>query len=202
MKEEKEKKRKKAAVFIALLVLLVIMTGAFIWTLAKYVTSETVSDDTNAAKFGLNISEEINLFSDSYTNVQADTEGKKIIAPGTSGQYKFEVTGTSEVAYKVSANISVVYSAAWDGYEPLRFSINGDVWTEFIPFCENLSNALESDVIQPNSPYSNTQTIYWKWPFFVSPENDIKDTNIGFLAADGADLTVTVSIEVIASQVD
>ena len=198
MTEKKERK----FLLAALLVVTVLITSILVGTLAKYITTGEISDEGNAAKFGLNIPNTVNLFSDSYTNVQAETDGKKIIAPGTSGQYKFEVTGTSEVSYKVSAEIAVNYSEAWDGYEPLEFSIDGTNWTNLTDFKTNLSSALSSETMSPNAAYASTQTIYWRWPFFVSEENDVKDTNIGSLAADGTVFKVTVSITVTASQVD
>ena len=197
---KKQKNRKTR--LIALLVLSVVVTGAFIGTLAKYMTSRTVTDEAVTAKFGLDVPTVINLFSDSYTNVTADTSGKKIIAPGTSGQYRFQITGTSEVAYKVIANIAVAYSDEWNGYAPLEFSINGTNWTNLEDFKANLSNALASETMAPGEAYASTQTIYWKWPFHTSAENDIKDTQMGMAAATGTAPKVTVSIEVIAEQID
>ena len=197
-----EKKKQRKFILIALLALIVIVTAALIGTLARYMTLRTVSDDAVVANFGLNIPNSINLFSDSYTNVQADTDGKKIIAPGTSGQYSFKVTGTSEVAYRVSANISVVYSEEWNGYAPLKFSIDGINWTDFEEFKENLRVALERETMQPNEEYANTQTIYWEWPFFTSSGDDIRDTEMGAAAAAGTAPKVTVSVEVTAAQID
>ena len=197
----KTRKDRKMAL-IALLILSVVATSAFIGTLAKYVTSGTVSDEAVVAKFGLGLPNTIDLFSDSYTNVEADTDGKKIIAPGTTGQYTFEVTGTSEVAYKVSADITVAYSEEWNGYAPLKFSVNGTDWTTLEDFKENLSSSLAREVMAPGEKYANTQTIYWKWPFYVSNENDIIDTEMGVAAATKTAPKVTVNIEVTAAQID
>ena len=197
-----EKKKNKKFLLFVVLIILVAISGAIIGTFAKYITSEKVSDDAVVAKFGLDIPDTINLFSDSYTNVEADAEGKKIIAPGTSGQYKFVVTGTSEVAYKVESNIGITYSEEWDGYTPLEFSVDGNTWTNFTVFKTNLSNALESQVMAPNTEYASTQTIYWRWPFYTSAENDIKDTKAGIASAEGTAPEVTIDIEMTAKQVD
>ena len=197
-----KKQKNKKTLLIAFLILSVVATGAFIGTLAKYVTSDTASDEAVVARFGLGVPNTINLFSDSYTNVKADVDGKKIIAPGTTGQYKFEVTGTSEVAYKVSANVTVTYSEEWDGYAPLMFSVNGTDWIDLADFKEALSNALASETMAPGEEYASTQTIYWSWPFYVSDGNDIKDTAMGEAAATGTAPKVTVSIEMTAAQVD
>ena len=198
-----QKQKNKKMVFIGLLVLCVLATGAFIGTLAKYVTSGNVGDSADVAKFGLNIPTEISLFSDSYTNVKADVEGDKIIAPGTEGRYKFEVTGTSEVAYKVSADIAITYSEAWDGYTPLLFSLNGTDWTgDLAAFQTSLNSALDSEIMAPGAAYASEQTIHWQWPFHVSAELDIKDTQMGAIAATETAPEVTVSIQVTAAQID
>ena len=199
---EQKKRKKKRFLIISLFVLLVAVISAFMGSFAGYILSSTISDNASVARFGLNIPNTVDLFADSYTNVKADTDGKKIIAPGTEGQYKFEVTGTSEVAYQVSAAVSLTYSAAWDGYEPLKFSINGTDWTDFDQFQTDLSNALSSTVMTPNTAYASTQTIYWKWPFTVSSAKDIQDTDMGTAAATGTAPTVALSIEVTAAQVD
>ena len=196
-----EKKSNKTMI-LALLVLVLIITGTFIATYAKYVTANTVDESAVVAKFGLNIPGTIDLFADSYTNVQSDTEDKKIIAPGTTGKYTFIVTGTSEVAYTVSADITVTYSEEWADYEPLQFSTDGDAWTTFEEFETKLRDALASDTLEPNKPYSGTQTIHWQWPYYVSPENDVKDTAMGALAADGTAPEVTIGLKVTATQVD
>ena len=196
-----EKRKNKKIVLLALLLLLVMVTGAFIQTLAKYMTAGTVDDSAVVAEFGLDIPNTIDLFSDSYTNVQANEGGKKIIAPGTSGHYTFSVTGTSEVAYKVSADISITYSDEWAGDTPLRFSLDGNTWTTLALFEEALATALASNVMAPNTTYSNAQTIYWMWPFHVSSASDILDTAMGEAAATGTVPSVTVTIEVTAVQV-
>ena len=197
-----EKKREKKSMLIALLVALIMVSSAFIGTFAKYIALNTATDSAEVAKFVFNVPASIDLFAEDYDNVSSDADGKKIIAPGTSGQSSFVVTGTSEVAYQVAADISVIYSANWNGHAPLRFSLNGTDWTSLEDFQTNLSVALSSETMEPNSAYANTKTIYWQWPFYVSAEDDIKDTAVGTLAADSTAPTVTVNIDVTATQVD
>jgi len=201
MKNEKNKKNKKALLTV-LSALLAITVAALSVSLARYIATNTASDDAVSASFGFDIPNTVDLFSDSYTNVKANAEGKKIIAPGTTGQFAFNVMGAAEVSYEVSANVTVEYSDDWNDYEPLEFSIDGDDWTDFSEFQDNLSEALSSEVMPPNSAYTNTETIYWRWPFFVSNEFDEKDSVIGALAANGTAPGVSVSIEVTAVQID
>jgi len=195
-------KNRKSILLIAVLLFLIAITGVFVGTLARYITSNTVSDSAVVAKFGLGVPNTINLFSDSYANVTADESGKKIIAPGTDGSYQFNITGTSEVAYKVSADITVTYSDEWNGYEPLEFSIDGTEWTNLSQFETDLSAALASVEMAPNTVYSSTQTIFWRWPFSVSDENDIKDTAMGNMASAGTAPGISMDVKVTAAQID
>ena len=201
--DRNDKRRKRRFLLILILILAVAITGTLIGTIAKYVATETVTDEAVSAKFGLNIPNTIDLFSDSYTNVQSDTEGRIIIAPGTSGSYAFSVTGTSEVAYKVTAEITLTYSEEWGEYAPLEFSINNETWSSFITFETALSEALASETMAPNTEFSNTQTIYWRWPFSKDPASDVKDTEMGVISAsDASSPKVTVEIIVTAAQVE
>ena len=200
-----EKKRILRPGLALLLVLLVAITGSLIGTLARYVTSETASDAAAVARFGLGLPATIDLFSDSYPHVAADTAGKKVVAPGTAGQYAFEVSGTSEVAYSVSAAIEVEYSDHWGDYAPLEFSLKGESesWLDVEAFQIALSDALAAEVLAPNAAYSGAQTLYWRWPYFTTEDNDLKDTALGQLAAaEGEAPGVTVRIIVTATQID
>ena len=196
-------KSNRKLVLVALLFVLVVATAAFIGTLAKYGTTDTVSDEATVAKFGLNIPNTINLFSDSYNDatIVSDTEGKKIIAPGTSGHYDFAVTGTSEVAYKVDADITLTYSDEWGDYTPLLFSTDGELWTNFETFQTNLEDALASNILYPGEEYNNEQTIFWKWPFYTSAENDIKDTALGVEAAKYPDTAPEVNVTIVITAI-
>ena len=202
-----DKSIRRKSIIVSLLLILVVASAAFIITLARYGTSSTVSDEANVAKFGLNIPNTISLFSDSY-NEEAilSGDGSNIIAPGATGTYDFEVTGTSEVAYKVDAVVSLTYSDQWDDYTPLLFSIDGENWTSFEVFQTNLKDALGSETLAPGESYTGTQSLHWKWPFSTNSENDIKDTALGVAAAaaeNPEDMpSVTVAIEMTAVQVE
>ena len=197
-----KKKLRNRFFIVVILILLVAITSIFTGTLSKYIMTDEVSDEGAVAKFGLNLPNSINLFKDSYTNVSADETGKKIIAPGTEGFYAFNVEGSSEVAYVVSADISVTYSDEWEGYTPLLFSIDGDDWTSLEDFETNLSELLASTTIEPNAIYASTAKIYWQWPFTTTQENDKKDTKLGNLATTANVPTVTVDLVITAEQVD
>ena len=202
-----ERKKNRKIMLIALLLVLVVATAAFIGTLAKYGTTETASDEATVAKFGLDIPQTIDLFSESYNEgAIVSDDGRKIIAPGATGHYDFEVTGTSEVAYTVDAVISITYSDEWSSYEPLQFSLDGETWTDLDTFKTSLKNALGSETLNPGEDYTSEQSIYWKWPFSTSSENDKKDTDLGIAAAEAEDTEdlpkVTVTIVLTAVQVE
>ena len=203
----KKKRKYNLVLVLVLLLFLVTISSVFLGTLSKYMTTESVSDDASVAKFGLNVPKTIDLFAESYTNgeainVSSDEEGKKIIAPGTSGYYEFEVSGTAEVAYQVSATIEVLYSVEWEGYEPIQFSLDGSDYTTLEAFETNLAEELSSDVKGPNQPYKSKQTIFWKWPFSVTDDTDILDTKMGQKAATDTAPTVNVELTVTAVQAE
>ena len=197
-----ETKKNKKMVLLVLLTLLIVLSIAFVGTLAKYTTSNSGEDSAVVAEFGLNVPATFDLFAESYDNALSNTDNKKIIAPGTSGSHEFVISGTSEVAYTVSADIEVEYSSEWGSYKPLEFSLDGTNWTSFADFKTNLSEALASETMAPNALYSSESSIYWRWPFSTSPENDEKDTEMGLMATTETAPQVTVSIEVIATQID
>ena len=81
-------------------------------TLAKYVSTVNGSDEARVAKWIDGTSLTINLFdgTDSHvfltTGKNVGTDGKKLVAPGTSGSYTFSLNdatfGVAEVDYTVS----------------------------------------------------------------------------------------------------
>lgn len=198
---QSKRKNRRIILIISLLLLMVAMTSVFLGTLSKYITSGDSSDEADVAKFGFSIPTSIELFANKYDNVESEN-GENIIAPGTTGSYTFNVSGTSEVAYEVKADIDVEYSIGWSEYTPLEFSIDNQNWTNFEQFETNLATALETNVMAPNTAYSSTNTIYWRWPFHISEDFDRKDTAVGRLASEGNAPTVTVNMTVTAVQVD
>ncbi len=120
---------------IASLILVAVMltTCAISGTFAKYVTSDEASDSARVAKWGVEVVATSEAFADAYTNekttwaatsatytadptVKADTQGTKIVAPGTKGTLgSFAITGTPEVDVKIDYSIKLELGANWVG---------------------------------------------------------------------------------------
>lgn len=114
------KKNKMMRIASVLLVAVLLSTCVISGTFAKYTTSATSDDSARVAKWGVGIvvSNDSNLFSDSYTDkdlnkvtVNTSSVGTNLVAPGTSstengGTTTITITGTPEVAVKITAAIA------------------------------------------------------------------------------------------------
>lgn len=145
------KKNVMMRVAAVLLVCVLASTCGISGTFAKYVTQGTSNDSARVAKFGVTITADGDLFSDSYKDsatvytdpetgnaitVQADTQDTNIVAPGTEGSLAiFTVTGTPEVDVTVTfANPTVDFGDKWVGkngnfYCPITIKISTNAGT-------------------------------------------------------------------------
>ena len=152
--------------------------------------------------------------------VQADTQSVDVFAPGSKGSQDGAIT----VSGKPEVDVNVAYSATVDFsgwtlsdtsfYCPLIFTINGveikqggsiNSADEFAAAIKDEIEGL-SKVYHTNTDLSaeanNTVNISWEWPFYVSDENDVKDTYLGDQAAAGNASTVAISYSASATQID
>ena len=125
----------------SIMLVLVLMTSSVIsGTFAKYVTSGSSTDSARVAEFGVRITANGEMFTDTYQGIEAgwtsedtvDGEGDDVVAPGTSGSMvKMALTGAPEVAVRVTyeaTNFSLKNWTLYDGtteYCPIVFTING-----------------------------------------------------------------------------
>lgn len=100
----------------ALLLALTLMTSCFVGgTFAKYTTSATSTETARVAKFGVEVTSEVDgLFSKTYATDSAYVGNTvisttEVVAPGTKNNtgVTFSVTGTPEVAVNVQFNLTV-----------------------------------------------------------------------------------------------
>ena len=101
---------KKGKVLIAILLSFTLITAHCIsGTFARYTSGMSTTDQARVARWGLNVDNEVDLFSESVIkglNGESTNEDN-IIAPGTSGEYTFVISGTAETAYKVDIDVEV-----------------------------------------------------------------------------------------------
>lgn len=181
---------KKGKRLIGLLLCSTLITAHYTsGTYAKYTSSMETTDTARAARWGINVENEVDLFHDSVIQglKGSSTNDDNIIAPGTSGEYTFMISGTSETAYKIDIDAELEdYTGGrihyyWDGEE--------------MPTGADLVSVLETalsnnKVYAPGCDLENTQgkhTIGWKWEYEEQKDvdgnlYDKEDTNLGIKA--------------------
>lgn len=147
------KNNRKTAVIVALLLALVALLCFGGYTFSKYVTSGKGSGTAKVAKWGYTASvDTTKLFGETYKlastsvstvdgtgahiNVQADTAGRNLVAPGTAGSMTFTVGGKAEVRALISTGLhptnDVVLKIRKTGettyteYRPVKWTLKKD----------------------------------------------------------------------------
>ena len=199
------KKNKMMRIASVLLVAVLLSTCAISGTFAKYVTQNSGSDQASVAKFGVTITvaDDMGMFETGYatednlyagdlsvkSNATVGDNTDNRVAPGTKGQMSFSITGTPEVATRLTVSVtgtaiqlaagtynlaagtfdneaaSVTTTAV---YEPIKFyfgteAIDGD--TEYTLTLADLEAGLEALTVDndPNATLDKTYYIGWCW---------------------------------------
>lgn len=116
------KKNKMMRLASAMMVLTLMSTSVISGTFAKYVTTNSGSDSARVAKFGvqIDVNDNLGLFSTTYAKSDSSYAGTlsvestaddRVVAPGTKGSMTFKITGTPEVATRVSIEFDASSSA-------------------------------------------------------------------------------------------
>lgn len=195
-------KNKKMGILAVLVMLVAVTLNAVGGTYAKYISSYGITDEARVAKWNFNdtATNTIDLFQQSYTKEKtgdedgsyvyvASSDAWKVIAPGTSGAYEYQVSGTAETNFKVSQTLKIVNNVKLaNGYDPLRFSTDGGVtWVS----SDKIANIDNETVYPANANIIVSGKIEWKWEFETG--NDTFDTELGKKAVE-EELTVMVTI--------
>lgn len=200
--------RKKAITTLTILAIIAILTTSLLGiTFAKYINNKTFNNKARVAKWQFNTPATIELFKDSYINdtdktIAKSIDGKNIVAPGTSGEYSFEISNDTEVAYKLSSKINANYSENWTQHSPIKFSLDSETWHDLNDFISVAQDEMKGTFYADNNNNTLNYTIYWQWPFenSVIEENNQKDTELGILATQ-KDLEVLFEMELTAEQI-
>lgn len=214
-----------------LLIAVLLTTCAIAGTFAKYVTSETGSDSARVAKFGVKITANGQMFKETYQGIETgwtsastvNSESGKVVAPGTSGEMvKMTLTGTPEVAVRVSYEATTFNLAGWKlsngstEYCPIVFTINGATYgmdytaaTNKSSTVADLEDAIKAAIAGYTKEYAPNQNladveahslaISWEWAFNV---NDVNDTDLGDKAAAGNAATISITVKTTVTQID
>lgn len=205
---------------VILLIVMLISTSLLSRTLAKYVTSGTLLNDTaRVAKWGVVITPADNaLFSTTYAadetgytagNTVASINTDLVVAPGTKGtSVDFTVTGQPEVATRVQLVDNGSAISGWTvandaAYEPVKWTLKQGSSTildggSFADLLSHLGTSSELD-FAPNTDLSNADNgfvIEWEWPF---DSDDVNDTYLGDKATPP---TITLNLDITITQID
>ncbi len=182
--------KKKMTVLGGLLLAALVSAYSVCGTYAKYVSSFDAVDEARVAKWDFslvgnssNSRYDIDLFKDSYeitsgvnpyTYVVSSEAGVKVVAPGTQGEYTYNVVGTAETNYTVDMtvdienNIKIVDDVSnKEIYNPILFSIDGGkTWMTDTNLKNKLETLFNKGTVYPaNFALDTKSTIQWKWAF-------------------------------------
>lgn len=218
-----------------LLLVLVLVTSCFVGsTFAKYTVGGRGDDTARVAKFGVTLNAGAGeMFSktyaktdDSFTlseNTVVSSDESKLVAPGTSGSMaEFGMTGTPEVAVRVSYDVKEFKLTNWttngtDEYCPLVFTVNGveyKIGNTGITDVAGLQTAVKNAINAYTKDYEAKQDlsgktadnlqVSWAWAFEDTAvgayQTDAKDTALGNRAANNVadagkiDFAVTMTV--------
>jgi len=203
------KKNKFLKLASGLLMLVLITCCAVSGTFAKYVTTGSATDTARVAKWGIELAVTGNEASFSttegtspnFTVKSADTD--KVVAPGTSGTlFSFTITGTPEVAYKMTVSFNFTkeiklvagdyldhttansdtdtFNLASD-YYPVKYVLTTPDSTVNCATLADLKAALEAlttSTVAAGTTVAGagTYTVTWEWAF---GQNNQADTFLG-----------------------
>lgn len=162
----------KKRILAVLIVIGVIITSFSIrQSYAKYKSEIDVTDTSRVAKWNINTTQKVDLFSSSEGLNSLD--GKKIIAPGSKGSYSFEIVGTAETAYELYFEYEID-----DQIGCLKYYLNDGNKTYEYNSLERLFDQLAENVFpmgevyDPNTVLNHKYTISWEWPADANNEKD------------------------------
>lgn len=215
------KNNRRTVVIVALLLALVTLLCFGGYTFSKYVTSSKGSGTASVAKWGYTASvDTTKLFGEEYKlattkvstvdgtgalNVQADTAGSNLVAPGTAGSMTFTVGGKAEVRALISTGlhptndvvlrIKKTADTAYTEYRPVKWTLKkGGTTVVENETLETIHGLIATDAsvnkeIAPNEELtSTTYELSWAWVFENNGETvadlsiDQLDTILGQMA--------------------
>ena len=177
--------KRKLTIIFCLVMITLISLFSVSGTYAKYISSIDASDEARVAKWGMNITRDVDLFSDSYLNddgveVVKSKNGDNVVAPGTSGEYTFTITGVPETNYTLNLEVlEAIDTVGRITYQYDNYSATNSIqWLKYL-----MENSLREENVYPaNKPLperTSTHTIKWWWNFYESDDIDKIDTSIG-----------------------
>ena len=191
----------------ALLVAVAVTSYSVSGTYAKYTTTlAEQTDSARVAKWEFNQTQNIaNLFKASYdSDVNAPVD---VVAPGTSGEYSFNLSGVTETNYTLVANVVASDTINTNTYAPIVYTLDSHAVTDQnadgVVDATDLAKAITA-LYDPDKVYAagtvseSVHTIGWSWA--IDGDNAL-DTALGnAIVADEDAHTVSLSVTITATQ--
>ena len=222
------KKNKILRLASVMLMLCLITTCAISGTFAKYTTSGTAGDTARVAKWGVevDVTAQDALFEVKYENEEvigttavgdgwSVVASEDVIAPGTTGELDVSLTGSPEVAVKVTYSATLELGENWmvdgDFYCPIVFNVGGTEIKQ--DATNNTATKLEDAVKAAIDAYTKSYaagtdlsaaadvapSISWTWDI---DSDSAKDTKLGNAAAAGSAPEISLSVTATVTQID
>lgn len=179
----------KMLAIAALLVAVAVTSYSVSGTYAKYTTSKTYTDSARVAKWGIGMTNEVNLFSSDYVDVKS-VDGKDVVAPGTKGEYTFELTGAPETNYTLDVEVT-----GTDNIGQLVYTLDNVEYATMAELVAAIDALYDpAKVYAANVSSESRHTIGWYWTFEEDEANNTTDTTLGNKnVLDTVSLTVTIN---------
>lgn len=146
---------------------------------------------------------QVEIFRLSYDNERGETtvssqNGDKLLAPGTSNTYQFELRNTGDFALDYTMTMEAFFSSETHHTIPVSVTLKDYQNTYLVGSADGGEDVLKLNEVHASGSVSAGNrypyTLTWEWPF---EGNDVYDTLLGNLAED-EDITLTIRIHTIA----
>lgn len=201
----------RKSIFVMIALMLVVTGGYFIGdTYAKYTSEVSGTSNTSIAGWKWTIGEDdlkdiidnkeskytLSLF-DTITEVDGTDEAHvsaNNVAPGTAGKFTINIANKSQVDATYAYNLEVENTLGAN----IQWSTDGKTYTNDITSLNKEATAIAKESGEDSA------TIYWKWVFEESAEQNATDTTVGLNAGASAENAqdIVVTAKLILTQVD
>ena len=202
-----KKVRKNYAMRISSILLILTMMSLCMvsGTFAKYTVTTNASDTATVAKFAVKLGEnelkgaktiDVNLFKSIYPDDKVKGEnGKKVVAPGTSGYLPITIKNEGEVAVTARLTFEETKTKTGEIDIPIKYAITN---SESITGSEDWKTTISglNDSAAQSLAVGETgeqRYLHWKWDEGSSDENDTKLGTAETLAQ--VTTTITCNVE-------
>lgn len=186
-------KKARNILVVTLMLLTVLSFGSVANTYAKYTSTADLSDTAKVAKWDIEVGGK-KIWDDSQ-NVSVTLFTDDIIAPGSEGTLDSSAIPTIENKSEVDATYEITFSELNNSSNiPLEYSTdNGTTWKsidDVAPITGTIAKGATATI---------TDSIKWRWAYYVSDDQDSIDTGLGKDAALATDEDSIPKIELALS---